>query len=395
MIIEQYDKHVQPTFTIEKDKRGRTVKKYKNTRADKDTRYGHFQEWGKTDLATLERRSIDLLKVALTRSERPVVSCSFGIDSIVTLYLARKAMAELGRDPSSLQVVWNDTKNEFQAVRVYAKKMTELWNLNLVVTAPKKVLKKIIEDNGGIDSSYFTARKGDRRDGQPLSEKCCGTLKHEPMKRAKKENNWDLICVGLRGDESSQRKIAGLRDGEFFYSVKEWNAYVVRPILWWKDKDIWAYVRQENIPYVELYDLNMIKEYPKNIEHIADVHRVELVTAGLDPDALAEQQVQTVTREQARLLKELKVPVFTPRVGCQMCPIPIKYSYLQWMRTYFPKVADAMIHNLGYGKALLELLPQESKDEIKAMTGIDVTAEDAAEYLKDILNAKPCTFDKF
>jgi hypothetical protein len=78
-----------------------------------------------------------------------------------------------------------------------------------------------------------------------------------------------------------------------------------------------------------------------------------------------------------------------------MCPVPVKYGYLQWMRTYYPKVADAMIHNLGYGKALLEMLPKESIAEIKAMTGIDVTAEDAADKLQDILNAKPCMFDKF
>jgi 3'-phosphoadenosine 5'-phosphosulfate sulfotransferase (PAPS reductase)/FAD synthetase len=395
MVTEKYNIQVRPVFTEERNAKGRLTKQWKHTRADKAVRYAHFNEWKTVDLATKERRSINLLKMALSRSKHPVVSCSFGIDSIVTLYLARKALVELGRDPSDIDVVWNDTKNEFQAVRQYSKRMIEEWNLRMVITAPKKVLKKIIDDNGGIDSSYFASRKGDRREGRPLSEKCCGTLKHEPMKRAKKENNWDLLCVGLRADESSQRKIAGLRDGEYFYSVREWEAFVCRPILWWLDAEIWQYVAQENIPYVELYDKNMIKEYPEDINEIAYKHRDKLEAAGLEPIMLAEEQIQTVTREQARLLKELKVPVFTPRVGCQMCPIPIRYGYLQWMRTYYPKVADAMIHNLGYGKALLELLTQESKDEIEAMTGIDVTSAEGAERLHEILQAKPCTFDKF
>lgn len=191
-VVNSYDIQVRP-FKNDHSK-------WQWTRADKPTRYSHFEadKANHTDLSEKERRTIDLLKMALSRAKNPVVSCSFGIDSVLTIYLVRKALSELGRDPSDIDVIWNDTVNEFPEVRKYAKQLTSDWNLRLITTKPKKSLKRIIDDNGGISSDYFTARKGDRRNGQPLSEKCCGTLKHEPMKRAIKEHKWDLVINGLR-----------------------------------------------------------------------------------------------------------------------------------------------------------------------------------------------------
>jgi 3'-phosphoadenosine 5'-phosphosulfate sulfotransferase (PAPS reductase)/FAD synthetase len=388
IVINSYDTQVRP---FKND-----LGKWQWTRADKETRYAHFvaDKEGQTDLAEKARRSIELIKVGLKRTKKPVVSCSFGIDSVLSLYLTRIALEELGRDPSDIDVVWNDTLNEFPEVRKYAADLRDEWGLRLIVSKPKKPLKKVIDDNGGITSDYFTARKGDRRNGQPLSEKCCGTLKHEPMRRALKEHSWDLVINGLRADESRQRLLAGLRDGEFFYSISEWKALVVRPILWWNEDDVWNYVESENIPYNDLYRKNLIQKYPDNLNETILEHYDELAATSLDVNALHDRQVQTVTRMQAMTLERIGFKLFTPRTGCMQCPIPVKYGYLQWMRLYYPKVYNAMVHTLGYGPALLGMVPQEVRDEIKEFTGIDLTAEDAAEHLKEILEAKPCTFDR-
>jgi len=389
IVINSYDTQIRPFKNDHKQ--------WQWTRADKATRYAHFEADKKqqTNIAEKERRSIELIKMALRRTKKPVVSCSFGIDSILTLYLVRKALVELGRDPSDIDVIWNDTLNEFPEVRQYAKQLTADWNLRLIVSKPKKPLKKIIADNGGITSDYFTARKGDRRNGQPLSEKCCGTLKHEPMKRAIKENRWDLMINGLRADESRQRLLAALRDGEFFYSIAEWKSLVTRPIQWWNEEDVWNYVEQEGIPYNDLYRKNLIKAYPDNLEFVLAEHYDELTAIGLDVEDLRDRQTQTVERKQAMLLECIGFKLFTPRTGCMACPIPIKFGYLQWMRLYYPKVYDAMVYNLGYGKVLIEMIPEEIREEIEMFTGIDITAENAADHLKEILEAKPCALDNF
>ncbi|WP_215085523.1 phosphoadenosine phosphosulfate reductase family protein [Exiguobacterium sp. s78] len=398
-IAELYNQQVHPykTETTRVNKHGKTVpvNRWSFTRAEKDVRYKHFKEHKDVDIFTKERWAIDLIKMALGRAKKPVISCSFGIDSIMVLYLTRKALVEMGRDPSDIEIVWNNTLNEFPEVREFATTLTEAWDLNLTVTKPKKPLKKIIDDNGGIDSSYFTARKGSRKEGQPLSERCCNTLKHEPMKRATKENNWDLIMVGLRADESNQRKLASLRDGEYFYSSGTWNGTMMaRPILWMTDDDIWEYVKHYDVPHVGLYNNNLIQKYPEDMTKLI-MFKDRIIELGIDYDKLMDQQVQTLDRHQQNFLSKKGFKIFNPRVGCQMCPIPVKYGYLQWMRTYYPRVYQAMVHNLGYGKALLGMIPEDVKEEIKVFTGVDIDAENAHEHLKEILEAKPCVFDIF
>lgn len=369
-------------------------KRWLNTRASKEVRYEHFND-KKASIHEKERWSIEILKTVLNRVNNPVVSCSFGIDSIVTLYLVRKALTELGRDPTDVDVVWCDTLNEFPTVRQYAKELTKEWELRLTIAKPKKSLRHVINDNGGITSDYFTARKGSRKEGQPLSEKCCNTLKHKPMNDVMKNNDWDCQINGLRADESRQRLLAALRDGEFFYSSGTWKSYVVRPILWWDEEDIWDYVELRDIPYNDLYRENLIQRYPDDLDTIVVENYDELVAVGIDVNLLRDRQVQTVTRRQALLLEKLKFRLFTPRTGCMMCPIPVKYGYMQWMRLYYPKVYDAMVHNLGYGPALLDIIPENVREEIEALTGVDLSADNAHEYLREILEAKPCTFDNF
>lgn len=366
-----------------------------NTRALRSTRYCHYREWHNTSLLDKERWGVDLLKEALKQSKNPVVSCSFGIDSIVTLYMTRKALKELGRNPSDIQIIWNDTLNEFPDVRIYANQLRKDWDLNLIVSKPKKPLKQVINDHGGMDDSYF-ARKG-KRDGKgtPLSEKCCGVLKHEPMKRAIKENSWDLVINGLRSDESTQRLRAGLRDGEYFYSNSEWKSFVCRPIMWMKEKDIWDYVEKESIPYNSLYDKNMLKSYPEQHSELIDQYQSKIESLDIDLEKFKEQSLLHFTKKQTLLLSEIGYDLYTPRTGCMQCPIPIKYGYLQWMRNTYPKIFNGMIYTLGYGKVLLELIPDDVKEEIKFVTGIDLHEENAHEYIKEILEAKPCTFDSF
>jgi 3'-phosphoadenosine 5'-phosphosulfate sulfotransferase (PAPS reductase)/FAD synthetase len=390
-LIKAYDEQTryrQEEYIYRGQKRLRTF----NNRASRVVRYFHLWASDSMTLKEKERWAIDITKLALSKSERPSISCSFGIDSIVTLYIVRKALVELGRNPSDIQVVWCDTLNEFPEVRQYAKWITDEWNLNLLVQKPKKVLKKIIEDYGGVDSSYFFVTKGNRKNHtRPLSERCCETLKHEPMREVIRKNNWDLQINGIRADESAQRKNAILRDGQYFYSSSEWKTYVCRPIQWFTEKDIWEYVEQESIPYNDLYKKNMILSYPQGFD--IDLHIKELQDLNFDIDGLRNRQLYEVTRLQSIKLEELGFKMFTPKTGCQMCPIPVKYQYLQWMRHYHPKAYKAMIYNLGYGKVLLGMIPQEVKDEIEMFLGITLTEENAHEHMKDILTVKPCTFD--
>jgi 3'-phosphoadenosine 5'-phosphosulfate sulfotransferase (PAPS reductase)/FAD synthetase len=399
-VIKKFDEQVRPYPTTYINVHGKEKPTIEGTRAEKDVRYAFFKAYPKLTLNEKVFISVELIKVALSKVDKPVVSCSFGIDSIVTLWLVRKALEELGRDPSDIQVVWNDTKNEFQEVRSFQKEITEKWNLDLVITKPKKLLMKVLEENGNdgkVTVDYFDHKGGNRKDNKrALSEKCCHHLKHEPMKWAKKEHQWSLLFVGTRGDESNQRKIAGLRDGDFFYSKREWNAFVCKPIQWFLDEDIWELVYKYNIPHTTIYSKNLIQKYPSNPREAIIGYEMALEKLGVDTMALAEEQVSTVEdRRAAAILKKCGFKLFTPRVGCQMCPIPVRFGYLQWIREYYPKVYEAMIYKLGYGAALMELIPDDVREDLEMYAGFDLTSDNVTDVLKDILEYRPCTFDRF
>ncbi|MEC0370027.1 phosphoadenosine phosphosulfate reductase family protein [Paenibacillus chibensis] len=361
------------------------------TRLVKDTIVA-AEDWHKTAaLDEKEARSLDLVRTVLRKgiaeygdALKVVVSCSFGIDSIITLHLVRTVAAELG---ISFDTVWNNTLNEYPQTRQYAKKMTQEWALSLIEARPETTLKKIYEENG-VDTLF--KRKGDRRGEkgakEPVVEKCCGALKHKPMQKAIKENGWHIMFNGVRSGESRQRWMAGRRDGDFFYSSHTWKTWVCRPIQWWTaltdsfnygnnwQEDVWEYVRKHAIPYSEIYDMNAVID-----------DRYEGPTAIVD----------RVTAE--RLVAE-GYNVFMPRTGCQACPIPIKRGYLRYLREVFPKTYRSMLFQFGFAKALIAEMPEEQRaelmDELSSFGIISEKTEEAVlERLEEIIEWKPCVFD--
>ncbi len=76
---------------------------------------------------------------------------------------------------------------------------------------------------------------------------CCGIRKIEPLQRA--FENLDVWICGLRKDQSVTR---------FFSRLVEWdenNGLIkVNPLISWREKDVWEYIRQKKVPYNPLHD---------------------------------------------------------------------------------------------------------------------------------------------
>ena len=76
---------------------------------------------------------------------------------------------------------------------------------------------------------------------------CCGIRKVEPLKRAFKD--LDVWICGLRKDQSVTR---------FFTKTVEWdesNGLIkINPLLSWTEKQVWAYIKEYDVPYNELHD---------------------------------------------------------------------------------------------------------------------------------------------
>lgn len=66
-----------------------------------------------------------------------------------------------------------------------------------------------------------------------------------------KEHGYAVQALGLRADESAQRR-AFLRRAGTLYQARE--VYIVAPLAWWTARDVWAYLVSRALPWHQMYD---------------------------------------------------------------------------------------------------------------------------------------------
>ena len=80
-----------------------------------------------------------------------------------------------------------------------------------------------------------------------LRKKCCHIRKLEPLKRALTDKNaW--IC-GLRSGQSVTRSDISEVDWDEIHRMPKFN-----PLVEWSEKDVWKYIKENNVPYNKLHD---------------------------------------------------------------------------------------------------------------------------------------------
>lgn len=356
------------------------------SRSHKNVRYYNFKTTNDVKLQFKEKESLELLTLALLKSDNPVCNVSFGKDSLVVLHLYLRVTDMLNIPRHKVNVYWTDTKNEFYEVRKLVKKLQKRWGFNLIIGQPKSSLKQMVTEYGGLDESIFE-RKGKREKGKrtPLSEVCCKTLKHTVYQSVNKDYNFDLNISGVRIQESTQRLQSGLRDGEMYYAKSEWKSIRVNPILNWSDVEVFQYIEKNNIELPPLYYKNLILN-----ENLGLIEQQELKELGIKDNVIEDPIL-------ALELKDKGYKVFMPRVGCLLCPIPVKYGYLKWLRRFYPKVFSAMVSNLGYGVILWGMVSSEKKQELELYFGRRITIDDIIDnnMLQEILDYMPCLYDLY
>jgi len=201
-------------------------------------------------LAALEAESIHILREVAAQFEKPVVLYSVGKDSSVLLRLAQKAFFP-GRIP--FPVLHVDTGYKFAEMYEFRDKMCADLGLDLRVHRNQAALQAGMNphDHGTV--------------------KCCAALKTQSLLDALAAGGHDAAIGGARRDEERSRakeRIFSFRDSHGQWDPKRqrpelWNLYNGRvrpgetvrvfPISNWTERDVWAYIAQENIPVVPLY----------------------------------------------------------------------------------------------------------------------------------------------
>lgn len=167
------------------------------------------------------------------------VAFSGGKDSEVVLYLCLQQKPDIS-------VIFHDSGVEHPETLEIIKRLEKDWGLNLIITRPETTFWKIAEQYG---LPYGTIRGNSK--GKKI--RCCYHLKEKPMLRAIRTNKWQGYFAGITASESSTRMF-NARDKGICFHHKHWGICKIYPILWWTEDEVWEFIKENNLPYNQVYD---------------------------------------------------------------------------------------------------------------------------------------------
>lgn len=202
-----------------------------------------------THLEELEAEAIYIMREVAAECENPVMLYSIGKDSSVMLHLALKAFYP---EKPPFPFLHIDTTWKFQEMIEFRDKTAE---------------------ELGIEMLVYTNQEGVKAGINPFDHGSAYTdiMKTQALKQALNKYQFDAAFGGGRRDEEKSR--AKERIFSFRNQAQAWEPKNQRPEMWklyntkmhkgesirvfpisnWTEKDIWQYIKQENIEIVPLY----------------------------------------------------------------------------------------------------------------------------------------------
>jgi sulfate adenylyltransferase subunit 2 len=203
-----------------------------------------------THLQALESESIYILREVAAQFRNPVLLYSIGKDSSVLVHVARKAFHP---GPIPFPLLHIDTGYKFKEMLKFRDEFTASIGARLIVHRNEEAIAE-----GAHPLKLGVAR-------------CCGKLKTGALLEALQKHQFDAAIGGARRDEERSRakeRVFSFRDGFGQWDPRNqraelWDLYNgeiaegesmrVFPLSNWTERDVWQYIRQENIPIVPLY----------------------------------------------------------------------------------------------------------------------------------------------
>ena len=208
------------------------------------------EEYKLSHLKELEAESIHIIREVAAEFENPVMLYSIGKDSSVMVRLAEKAFAP-GKVPFPLMHI--DSKWKFKEMIQFRDEYAKKYGWNLIVES---------------NMEAFNAGVGPFTHGSKVHT---DLMKTQALLHALDKYKFDAAFGGARRDEEKSRakeRIFSFRNAEHAWDPKKqrpemWKLYNTKinkgesirvfPISNWTEKDIWQYIKRENIEIVPLY----------------------------------------------------------------------------------------------------------------------------------------------
>ena len=186
-----------------------------------------------------QRHPQDILDHAI-REYSPSIAISFsGAEDVVLVDMAVKAGGKF-------KVFTLDTGRLHAETYRFMDKVREHYNTPIEVYFPKPDAVENLVREKGLFSFY--------RDGH---KECCGIRKVEPLRRAL--SNLEAWVTGQRRDQSpgTRAQVPVVQvDPTFSTDVRELVKF--NPLANWTSKQVWNYIRENDVPYNELHDRGFV-----------------------------------------------------------------------------------------------------------------------------------------
>ncbi len=171
----------------------------------------------------------ELIGEVLAAGAPACVTSSFQTECMALVHLVT-------RQQPGIPVLFLDTGYHFRETYEYRDRVAAAWKLNLVNLLPRQT---VAEQESEFGILYESA-----------PDRCCGFRKVEPLFRAVAE--YDVWFTGLRREQSPTR--ANLQPVDNFRLPGGKELRKVSPLALWTNRDVWAYLKENGIPALPLYD---------------------------------------------------------------------------------------------------------------------------------------------
>jgi phosphoadenosine phosphosulfate reductase len=186
-----------------------------------------------------QRNPQDILDRAI-REYSPSIAISFsGAEDVVLVDMAVKVGGRF-------TVFTLDTGRLHAETYRFMDKVREYYNLPIEVYFPKAEAVENLVREKGLFSFY--------RDGH---KECCGIRKVEPLRRAL--SDLDAWVTGQRRDQSpGTRAQVPVVQADPAFGTDERELVKFNPLANWTSKQVWNYIRENNLPYNELHERGFV-----------------------------------------------------------------------------------------------------------------------------------------
>jgi phosphoadenosine phosphosulfate reductase len=163
---------------------------------------------------------------------RATVASSFGVEDVVLMHLASV-------HAPSLRFFTLDTGRLFPETYEVMDTVRRRFRLHIEVYAPD-----------ADDVAALVSEKGpfSFRDSVAERKACCAIRKVAPLRRAL--SGAEAWVTGLRRDQADSRAAVDVVGFDDAFGLWKFN-----PLATWSSADVWAYVREQHLPYNALHDV--------------------------------------------------------------------------------------------------------------------------------------------